>query len=141
MHLWLVLWKAYRALETVDKRSIADLGIGGISDFAILEVLFHKGCSPINTIGKKVGLTSGSITAAVDRAEKKQWVRRVADPQDRRVVKIELTDLGRDIIETGLKKHAGVLENAAAVLEADERAQLIELLKKIGYHAQAISTV
>ena len=59
--------RAFKAVEQIDKRSIAELGLGGISDFAILELLSNKGSMPINTIGKKIHLTSGSITAAIDR--------------------------------------------------------------------------
>lgn len=136
MHVWLVLWKAYRAMEAIDKRSISDLGLGGLSDFAILEVLLHKGATPVNTIGKKVGLTSGSITVAVDRAEKKKWVTRLPDPTDRRVVRIDLTEAGREVIEQNLKIHAVVLENATSVLDTNERVTLVGLLKKLGLHAE-----
>jgi len=139
MHVWLVLWKAYKAMETIDKRSIASLGIGGISDFGILEVLLNKGATPVNTIGKKIGLTSGSITTAVDRAEKKGWVVRVRDPEDRRVVMIDLTESGRSIIEQAMKQHAATLESASAILDHSERTTLVSLLKKLGYHADSIA--
>lgn len=138
MHVWLVLWKAYKAMEHLDKQSIASLGIGGISDFAILEILLHKGPTPVSLIGKKVGLTSGSITTAVDRAEKRGWVRRLPDPEDRRIVRIELTAAGREIIEPNLHQHAAALERATAVLDASERQTLVVLLKKLGYHAQSL---
>ena len=138
MHVWLVLWKAYRAMETIDKKSISDLGLGCISDFGLLEHLLSKGTAPVNTIGKKIGLTSGSITAAVDRAEAKKWVTRLPDPDDRRVVRIDLTDEGRQVIEASLRKHAAVLEEAATILDAEERATLIKLLKKIGFHAEKL---
>jgi MarR family 2-MHQ and catechol resistance regulon transcriptional repressor len=59
---------------------VSALGLGG-SDFAVLEVLLHKGPEPVNIIGKKVLLTSGSITAAVDRLESRKLVRRTADPK------------------------------------------------------------
>src|SRR5260370_34868225 len=68
VHVRLVLWKAERAMEAVDRRSIEKLGLG-LSDFAVLEMLLHKGPQPVNTIGAKVLLTSGAITAAVDRLE------------------------------------------------------------------------
>ena len=141
MHVWLVLWKAYRAMEAIDKKSIASLGLGGISDFALLESLLSKGAAPVNTIGKKIGLTSGSITAAVDRAEAKKWVTRLSDPNDRRVVIIDLTEDGRRVIEESLGKHAASLEKAATVLNAEERVTLINLLKKIGYHAEKIGNI
>jgi MarR family transcriptional regulator, 2-MHQ and catechol-resistance regulon repressor len=139
MHLWLVLWKAYKAMEAIDKRSIAGLGLGGISDFAILEILLHKGPTPVNAIGKKVGLTSGSITTAVDRAEQRGLVKRVAHPNDRRVIHIELTESGREVIDSSLQQHAKVLEGAATVLSPEERQTLVDLLKKLGYHAQSLS--
>jgi MarR family 2-MHQ and catechol resistance regulon transcriptional repressor len=84
VHLWLILLKAYRALAQVDAGSIASSGLG-LSDFAVLEILLHKGSLPVNTIGRQVMLTSGSITTAVDRLEEKQLVRRQACPNDRRV--------------------------------------------------------
>lgn len=135
MHVWLVLWKSFKAMEHIDKRSIAELGLGGISDFAILEVLYHSGAMPINAIGKKVHLTSGSITAAVDRAEKRGLVERQWDPDDRRVIHAALTPEGRSIIRPAMKKHAAQLELAAGGLNLTERAQLLKLLKKLGYHA------
>lgn len=139
IHLWLVLWKAYKALETVDKRSIESLGLDGISDFAVLEILLHKGPLPVNTIGRRVMLTSGSITTAVDRVEKRGWVRRKHSQNDRRVVEVHLTDKGRRLIENAFATHAETMERIAAPLDAKERDQLISLLKKIGFHAARLS--
>jgi MarR family 2-MHQ and catechol resistance regulon transcriptional repressor len=64
--VWLVLWKAARAVEQNAVNSVSRLDLG-LSDFAVLEVLFHKGPQPVNVIGKRVLLTSGSITTAIDR--------------------------------------------------------------------------
>ena len=139
MHVWLVMWKAFKALEHIDKRSIADLGLGGISDFAILELLSNKGSMPINSIGKKIHLTSGSITAAVDRAEKKGLVERQWDTKDRRIIHAALTPKGKSTINAAMKKHAEQLELASAGLTNSERAQLLKLLKKLGYHAAKLA--
>ena len=67
------------------ERHIHSLGLG-FSDFAVLEVLLHKGPTPVNTIGDRVHLSSGSITAAIDRLEQKSLVERCSDPSDRRRV-------------------------------------------------------
>ena len=61
VHVFLVLWKAARAVGSYAQKSITDLEIGG-SDFTVLEALLHKGPLPVNEIGKKVLLTSGSMT-------------------------------------------------------------------------------
>jgi len=83
VHVFLVLWKAARAVEGYAKKSVSGLEMCG-SDFAVLEALLHKGPLPINEIGKRVLLTSGSITVAVDRLETKGLVERRAHGTDRR---------------------------------------------------------
>jgi MarR family 2-MHQ and catechol resistance regulon transcriptional repressor len=134
--VWLVLWKAAHAIEQNAIRSVSALGLGG-SDFAVLEVLLHKGPEPVNIIGKKVLLTSGSITAAVDRLESRKLVRRTADPKDGRSRIVQLTKTGRHLIERAFQKHAMDMEETMAVLRTGERVELVRLLKKVGMWAAA----
>jgi MarR family 2-MHQ and catechol resistance regulon transcriptional repressor len=134
--VYLVLWRAARAIEENAARSVSTLGLGH-SDFAVLEVLLHKGPQPVNIIGKKVLLTSGSITAAVDRLESKKLLRRTSDARDRRTRIVELTQTGRRLIERAFQKHAMDLEETMAVLRSGERKELIRLLKKVGMWAAA----
>ena len=109
----------------------------GRSDFAVLEVLLHKGPQPVNIIGKKVLLTSGSITAAVDRLESRKLIRRKSNPKDRRSRIVQLTETGQHFIERAFQKHALDLEETMAVLRSGERAELVRLLKKVGMWAAA----
>jgi len=135
VHVFLVLWKAARAVQAYAEKSITDLEIGG-SDFAVLEALLHKGPLPVNEIGKKVLLTSGSITVAVDRLEKKGLVERRAHGTDRRARIVHLTKDGRKLITRAYTQHAKDLERlVSASLIPKEREILIRLLKKIGYQA------
>ena len=137
VHVFLVLWKAARAVETYAENSITELEMCG-SDFAVLEALLHKGPLPINEIGKKVLLTSGSITVAVDRLESKGLVERRASGTDRRARIVHLTKDGRQLITRVYADHASDMERlAAASLNRAERETLIRLLKKIGYEAAA----
>ena len=133
----LVLWKAAKAVEKVDKSSIAKTGLG-LSDFAIMEVLLHKGPLTINQIGEKVLLTSGSMTVAVDRLENKGLVKRIQDPSDRRCCYVHLTKKGRKTIKTAYSKHEENLEKIASVLSDEERTELVRLLKKIGLFAESL---
>lgn len=138
VHVWLVLWKAAQAVEAYAKTSIVDLEMCG-SDFAVLEALLHRGSLPINEIGRKVLLTSGSITVAVDRLEDKGLVERRASANDRRARIVHLTTEGRRLINRAFREHANDMEHLAAELSTSERATLIKLLKKIGYKAVAES--
>lgn len=133
-HVWLVLWKAARAIEENAITSVSGLDLG-LSDFAVLEVLLHKGPQPVNVIGKKVLLTSGSITTAIDRLESRKLVRRTPHPADRRARLVQLTDRGERLIENAFRQHALDMEETMAVLTPGERIELIRLLKKVGMFA------
>src|SRR5689334_21952613 len=106
------------------------------SDFAVLEALLHKGPLPVNTIGRKVLLTSGSITTAVDRLESQGLVERRAHPTDRRARIVHLTAEGKRLIQAVFAEHERDLERAISVLSVAERATLVRLLKKLGHDAQ-----
>ena len=139
VHVFLVLWKAARAAQAYAEKSILELEMCG-SDFAVLEALLHKGPLPVNEIGKKVLLTSGSITVAVDRLETKGLVERRAHGTDRRARIVHLTKEGRKLITRAYADHAADMERLAlASLTMAERETLIGLLKKIGYKAVAAS--
>lgn len=136
VHVWLVLWKAAQAVEAYAKKSIVELEMCG-SDFAVLEALLHRGALPVNEIGRKVLLTSGSITVAIDRLEEKALVERRASTNDRRAKIVHLTNEGRKLITRAYNEHAADMEQLASDLSTSERTTLIRLLKKIGYKAEA----
>ncbi|MEI9813624.1 MAG: MarR family transcriptional regulator [Acidobacteriota bacterium] len=136
IHVWLVLFKAARAVERCAKASIDGLDLG-LSDFAALELLLHKGPQPVNVIGRKVLLTSGSITAAVDRLEARGLLRRSVDAEDLRSRIVTLTPAGRKLAEQAFAQHALDMEETMAVLRPREREDLIRLLKKVGLWAAA----
>jgi len=133
--LWLVLWKAAQSMKEVALGSVRSFDMGG-SDFAVLELLLHKGELPVNVIGKKVFLTSGSITSAVDRLERRKLIRRKNDPGDRRIKKVSLTARGRKLIASAFSDHRLVIERAVSSMSKTERATLIRLLKKLGKNVQ-----
>jgi MarR family 2-MHQ and catechol resistance regulon transcriptional repressor len=136
-HIRLVLARATKAIEEVDRISIAGTGLI-LSEFAILEALLHKGPLSINRIGEKVLLTSGSMTAAANRLKERGLIRRVRDACDGRSFHLHLTTNGRRMIEGAYAVHAANLERIAAILHPKERSELVRLLKKIGRHAQRI---
>ena len=135
VHLWLVLWKAAHMVEAHAHRNVVAQGMG-LSDFGVLETLLHKGPLPIKDLGSKVLLTSGSITTAVDRLETKGLVERIGDKQDRRTRIVRLTVTGRKAIRKAFAEHKQAMEQAASVLDAKDRAQLIALLRRLGQDAE-----
>src|SRR2546429_4581991 len=130
-HLWLVLMKAHRTLQRLATRSIEASEIG-LSDFAVMEMLLHKGPQPVNEIGRRIELTSGAITTAVDRLESRGLVTREAHESDRRARIVRLTPRGKEQAAKVFASHKAAMDLAARGLSERERAMLIRLLKKLG---------
>ena len=132
--LWLVIMRSHHALRLLAEQSIANAGLC-LTDFAALEALLHKGPLSISEIQDKVLLASGSMTAAIDRLEKRGLVVRKSTSRDRRARIVELTDEGQQVAATFFEKHARDLEALMSVLSAKEKTQMYESLKKLGLHA------
>ena len=135
VHTWLILTKARRVLEAYAQKSIEALKICP-TDFSVLELLLHKGPLPVNTIGKRVFITSGSITAAVDRLESMKLVERRDDPKDRRVRVVALTRDGESLIREKFSEHVKHMDQAFSVLDQTEIDSLQALLRKLGKGAE-----
>src|SRR5712671_271809 len=136
-HVWLVMMKAMRALTRYAAADIEDTGLG-LSDFAVLEVLLHKGPLPVNTIGPMVDLTPGSISIAVDRLVGKGLVSRVESAEDRRVRIVALTARGKDLIVSAFRMHSGQMKKVFSELSPEELRGLEVKLKKVGKRAAAL---
>src|SRR6266704_2448282 len=133
-HLWLIMMKAHRTLARLATRSIESSEVS-LSDFAVMEMLLHKGPQPVNEIGRRIELTSGAITTAVDRLELKGLVTREAHPGDRRARIVRLTARGEEQSARLFAVHKAAMDRAASGLSPAERAALIQLLKKLGTSA------
>jgi MarR family transcriptional regulator, 2-MHQ and catechol-resistance regulon repressor len=132
--LWIVLARCHRAVSALVERSIANLGLC-LTDFMVLEALLHKGPLTISDIQAKVLLASGSMTAAVDRLEKRSLVVRKMTSADRRARVLELTSEGRLLVEQAFKEHEEDLNRVMSVLAPVEKEQLYQPLKKLGKFA------
>src|SRR6266853_4346829 len=137
VHTWLVMMKAMQAITRYAMANLIECGLG-FSDFAVLEVLLHKGPLPVNVIGPKVNLTPGSISVAVDRLLAKGLVSRAESPQDRRVRIVALTPRGKSVITPIFCAHVATMEKVFSGLSRDEMRQLEQQLKRIGKQAESL---
>jgi MarR family 2-MHQ and catechol resistance regulon transcriptional repressor len=139
VHLWLLLWKASKAVEAHARQSVRATELC-LSDFGVLEALLHKGPLPISALGKKVLLSSGSMTAAVDRLERNGLVERATTSEDRRSRVVHLTAKGSELIRPLFAGHERDMERAFSGLDRVERITLANLLRKLGRDAEAMRT-
>ena len=85
-------------------------------------------------------MSSGGMTARIDRLEKAGLVERRPHPTDRRATLVRLTDKGFDLIETIMPEHEEAARDILAPLSLDEQKTLNALLARlIGASATEIS--
>lgn len=129
--LWLALFRTTQAVDGVAQQSVRAAGLR-FGDFAVLEPLLHLGPLTAGVLAQKTGLTTGSITAAVDRLRDRGLVDRTVNPSDQRSRIVELTDEGHALISAAYAMHAADLERFfEAALTAEQRQQLFGLLSAV----------
>ncbi|WP_017755399.1 MarR family winged helix-turn-helix transcriptional regulator [Calidifontibacillus oryziterrae] len=127
-----------RALQSINKRVEEDIKRRGLNptEFAVLELIYSKGEQPIQKIGGKVLIASSSITYVVDKLEMKKLIERKPCPKDRRVTYATITPAGTELMNEIFPKHRAAINEICSGLNINEKEVLIQLLKKLGYHAQ-----
>ena len=131
LKLWVALARCAASVGRASARDIQGYGLTQ-AQFAVLEVLYHKGPLPLCEIGEKLLVTSGNITYVADQLERVGYLRRERSPDDRRVVRAHLRPKGRALMARTFPRHAARIKGLAGALAAGEQAALARLLKKWG---------
>lgn len=127
-----------RASDSIVDKASAQVEASGITlgQFAVLEALHHLGSMCQHTLAKKLLRSGGNITLVVDNLEKRGWVRRERQKDDRRMVQIQLTRSGTRLIAKVFPLHATVITKIMNELTATEQEELRRLAGKLGRGAE-----
>jgi len=131
--------KLMRAAESITARAHRQLSSLGLtlSQFGVIEALYHLGPLTQREIGQKILRSSGNITMVIDNLEKRNLVRRERSHADRRFFIIHLTEEGKKLIRSIFPPHAAVIAKQMGVLTAAEQQTLGNLCKKLGCNGEA----
>ncbi|ADI85439.1 winged-helix transcriptional regulator, MarR family [Geobacter sulfurreducens KN400] len=103
-----------------------------ISQFGVLEALYHKGSLCQRDIAAKILKSTGNITMVIDNLEKNGLVRRERDSADRRFLTVHLTESGHALISRVFADVEAAIQSEMSVLAAGEQETLGALCKKLG---------
>ena len=131
LKLFVVLSKAYKTLNERVNRFVQKEGLNP-TEFAVLELLYHKGDQPLQQIGEKILIASGSITYVVDKLEQKGLMRRIACPSDRRVTFGQISEAGIAFMDQFFPEHAKRLHELMSAVSDEEKEIAIKVMKQIG---------
>lgn len=129
-----VYTKLMRAAESVTGRTSRIMAASNltISQFGILEVLFHKGSLCQRDIATKILKSTGNITMVIDNLEKRALVRRERDSKDRRYITIHLTDAGQLLIAEVFPCVLSSIVEEMNILKEAEQEELGILCRMLG---------
>ena len=128
--LGLVRAEMVRAMEAELARTGADLRF---TQFLILKRLARLGPMSASELARSVELDGGAMTRQLDQIERKGYLRRCPHEQDRRALRIELTEAGHAIWQQLTECNERVLNAAQRSLDDAEQAQLHDYLERVLY--------
>ena len=134
LKLWVVLSRAHETVAELAKLDV-ERGELSLTEFAVMEALFHKGDLTAGEVSKRVLLRSGSLTYVIDKLVERGLIRRKLCDEDKRRTYLQLTNPGNALMRRIWPGHAAVIELATSGLTLAEKRTVARLLKKMGLHA------
>jgi DNA-binding MarR family transcriptional regulator len=130
------LGRAVGSLRCAGSQRLVRLGIS-MTHFHVLTLLRHHDAMPMGRLAEILDASMSSATGIIDRMEERGLVRRVRVPDDRRIVLVEPTETGLDLVDEVELVKSDIMTAALARLSAD---RLDRLAAAIGDLHVAVST-
>ena len=125
-------------LNRADREAAARLGVGGAEDIQVLRLLLDEGPTRVSGLARRRGASAATVSARLDRLERRGLVRRERLPDDRRAVVATLTSSGRDAATTSRAERHDRLRGVA---DGFPLADLECLITALQHPAAASSSV
>lgn len=135
LQLVIAIARSYQAIEQGVKPQLVQRGLG-MTEFAVLEVLYHKGALPLGEIRDRILVTGASTTYVVKKLETRGLMRRRISDEDQRIVFGELTPKGRGLLDAVFPAHVMRLRQIMACLSVAEKRAAARLLRRLSQHAR-----
>ena len=122
--------RSYNLLFSTIEKNVQEYGLN-LSEFGVLEMLWHKGDQSIQKIAEKILVTSGTITYVIDKLQKNNLVIRKQCEKDKRMYYVSLTEKGEKLISEIFPKHKLFLNELLKGIGNDDKTQLIKQLQTL----------
>ena len=121
---------AGRLLRTTADAELSGLGLSA-PGLAVLRTLSEEDGLTQAELARRLRLEPPTMCRMIDRLAREASVERHPDPDDRRVTRVRLTGRGRALADSGVAVIDRIEERIFAGLDAEERDQLAELLRRV----------
>lgn len=129
-----LLIRMHRIMNEIDRETahIAAKYHLTLSQFGVLEALYHVGDLTVGEVKEKILSSDGTIPVVVKNLEKQELLYRKQDPADKRRSILSLTEKGRELIRKAYPENETMITDRMSVWSDDEKKQLMTILQKFG---------
>ena|SRR3989338_6627241 len=102
-----------------------------LPQFLILDFLNKKGECKMTEIARFMHVSTAAMTGIVERIKRCNYVQRVYEPSDRRIIKVRLTYKGRELVKKVNRQRRNMIVDIFAKISQREREQYLNILMRI----------
>jgi DNA-binding MarR family transcriptional regulator len=124
------LRRIIKSLQNYSSKVYSHFGITG-PQLWVIKTIYQNGSLPLGELSKRMYLHPSTITAAVDRLEKKGYVLRNRIEKDRRVIRVQLTPKGNRLAKRAPKPIQGKMIYGLRRLKKDELSSIYRSVERL----------
>jgi len=128
-----VLVHLFRRINDLEEKAICKDKFHNVTlnEIHVVEAIGIQGSKNMSTVAKALDVTTGTLTISVNSLVKKGLVERVRSEDDKRVVLVSLTELGKEVFNRHLVFHEHMVDSITNELSEEELISLGDTLKKL----------
>lgn len=122
----------FNHILVLEEKNLQDRGISlSMTEVHTLENIFKSKTKTMSDVARLQLVTQGTLTVAVNRLQKKGYVSRLQDAQDKRIIRLSLTAKALDVLAIHDKFHEEMIDSFISDLKIDQDVALITSLRRI----------
>lgn len=122
----------FNHILVLEERNLVARGVPlSMSEVHTLENIYKSETKTMSDVARRALITQGTLTVAINRLVKKGYVARYKDEDDKRIVRLSLTQRALDVLQVHDAFHQEMIDTFINDLKVDEDINLIHSLEKI----------
>jgi DNA-binding MarR family transcriptional regulator len=122
----------FNHILVLEERNLVARGVAlSMSEVHTLENIYKSETKTMSDVARRALVTQGTLTVAINRLVKKGYVARYKDDEDKRIVRLSLTQRALDLLKIHDAFHENMIDTFINDLKVDEDINLIHSLEKI----------
>jgi DNA-binding MarR family transcriptional regulator len=122
----------FNHILVLEEKNLQDRGISlSMTEVHTLENIQKSKTKTMSDVARLQLITQGTLTVAVNRLQKKGYVSRLQDAQDKRIIRLSLTAKALDVLAIHEKFHEEMIDSFISDLKIDQDVALITSLRRI----------